>query len=115
VLLELWNNTRWNILYHVLPSGTGSAEAQMLYKVEDEAGIRAFAESQGDILIRKVLLPGESVAFVVPGERLAKGYRVYVEFSYDWEARSPGALLAGEPNHRVYFGYYDLPASLRAS
>jgi hypothetical protein len=52
VLLELHNNTRWNILYHVLPGGNESPEVKMLYKVEDVAAF-LFSIQRGCVTLLK--------------------------------------------------------------
>jgi len=110
--LSLHNNTRWNIIYYLAPEIARPGTVPVVYKVEDDKRSQVFINLTGDVVFQEKLAPGKSISFVVAREHLNHGYQVYVEFNYEWEIRDHISPYSSEPNHRVYFGWYDMPKSL---
>jgi hypothetical protein len=84
-----------------------------MYKVETADGSKPLYRAIGDVIFPKTVGSGKSASFLVSSADLAKGFRIYVEFNYQWEERDQIAPYGVEPSHRVYFYYNDLPANLR--
>jgi hypothetical protein len=111
--LELHNNTRWVIWCYLVPGPTSAGDSPIMYQVDAADGSRANPSAGNDVLIPKTLESGKSASFLVSAAHLAKGFRIFVEFNYEWEKRDQIAPYGVEPSHRVYFYHNDLPANLR--
>lgn len=109
VRLELHNNTRWKIICYLTPVQARSGNLPIIYKVEDDKRNPVYSNHSGDVVFQQTVLPGKSIPFVVSKEHLKQGYSIFVEFNYAWEIRNGISPYGTEPNHRVFYGWYDLP------
>jgi len=65
-----------------------------------------------DVLSTSWLPPGRSVIVPVLREHLKDGLAIYLPFNYEWETEKRH-VRGGEPQHRVYFYSWNLPADRR--
>ncbi len=112
VWLRLHNNTRWRIYIRSI-TGAPSVEGHLLlYEIVPEDRTRNIANLPiGESSNKRTIIdvpPGKSVLFSVAREHLAPGLTIGVAFLYIWELSRND-----EPEHLVYFGSSQLPASFR--
>ena|SRR5436190_550426 len=109
IILEIHNNTRWNLICYLTPVQAQSGNLPIIYKVEDDKRNQVYSNQSGDVVFQQTVAPGKSIPFVVLKEHLERGNSIYVEFNYAWEVRNGISPYGSEPNHRVVYGWYDLP------
>ena len=117
VWLRIHNNTNWSITFSAFGVPHSLGDMGVYYEIEAEPEISLSDVPIGyrpiDVYSTIVLHPKESVGFSVPREHLAKGLGIYVKFNYEWEKRKGYVNIEGEPEHRVYFRYLDLPKKVQ--
>jgi hypothetical protein len=120
IFLRMYNNTIWQILIGAeksyfpttKPIKLSNGNKGFAIPNDEEVPIHYYIEKDELDGIKKIKIPkkepyylnrggtivsGDSIRFSVPIKHLSKGLKLYVGFSYDWDAKQ------NEPLHRVYF------------
>jgi hypothetical protein len=111
IVLSLNNNTKWRIVYKLLPGEEKQGLLPILYYIQDSENYPAFKKAIGDVVISVGLNSGKAVKFTVPVEYLSRKHCVFVDYSYEWEKVNNVAAV-NEPKHSISFCGVKLPPTL---